>query len=62
MSASNGRRFHTQQSNERKIEDDDIATTKMMMMMPTNDDVGYCNNGYEDDIRQQESNGSGRGY
>ena len=36
---------HTQQSNERKIEDDDIATTKMMMMMPTNDEVGYCNNG-----------------
>jgi hypothetical protein len=35
---------HTQQSNERKIEDDDIATTKMMMMMPTNDDVGYDNN------------------
>ena len=37
---------HTQQSNERKIEDEDIATTKMMMMMPNNDDdVGYCNNG-----------------
>ena len=38
---------HTQQSNERNIEDDDIiATTKMMMMMmPNNDDVGYCNNG-----------------
>ena len=25
MLASNGRRFHTQQSNERKIEDNDIA-------------------------------------
>ena len=38
------RGFHTQQSNERKIDDDDIATTAMMMM-PTNDDVGYDNKG-----------------
>ena len=38
MSESNGGRFHTQQSNERKIDNDDIATTTMMMMS-TNDDV-----------------------